>query len=146
MADPSAPLPSENTGLPPVVPPSGRFIAQLFFLPLLIVTVAISIMFGFYWFVRGARTPQGYLDGLRDVNPEVRWRAATDLAQVPPRASGGPRRLGVCRERLPASSQFPGRDRRTGEVRRRRGSVPPASGGPGAIVLAGNGRRGSHRR
>lgn len=71
-----------NAGLPPVVPPSGRMIAQLFVVPGLIVAGAITIIFGFTWLAGGHRTPDSFLDGLKSANPEVRWRAASDLAQV----------------------------------------------------------------
>jgi hypothetical protein len=77
------PTPSpEAAGLPPVVPPSGRMIAQLFVVPGLIVAGAITIIFGFTWLAGGHRTPDSFLDGLKSANPEVRWRAASDLAQV----------------------------------------------------------------
>lgn len=84
MADFSAPQPHPN-GLPPVELPSGRLIAQLFIIPLGIVVGAVAVFFTFSWLVAGSRTPQGFLDGLRNSNPEVRWRAASDLAQTLPR-------------------------------------------------------------
>lgn len=81
MAD--APNPPPNApGLPPVVPPSGRMIAQLFVVPGLIVAGAVTILLGFSWLAGGPRTASGFLDGLQSSNPEVRWRAASDLAQV----------------------------------------------------------------
>src|SRR6266404_6979094 len=82
---PEAPVPSANEspkGLPPVAPPSGRFIVQLFLVPGLIVAVAVLILLGFKFLVGGTRTPQEYLRDLDDPNPDVRWRAASDLAQV----------------------------------------------------------------
>lgn len=79
--DDTSPQPNER-GLPPVVPPSGRMIAQLFVVPGLIVAGAVVILLGFSWLAGGSRTPQGFLDGLRNPNPEVRWRTASDLAQV----------------------------------------------------------------
>lgn len=84
MADSPAPPPNPH-GLPPVELPSGRMIAQLFIIPLGIVVGAVAVFFTFSWLVAGSRTPQGFLDGLRNSNPEVRWRAASDLAQTLPR-------------------------------------------------------------
>ncbi len=82
---PEAPVPSANEtpkGLPPVAPPSGRFIVQLFLVPGLIVAVAVLILLGFKFLVGGNRTPREFLQGLDNSNPDVRWRSASDLAQV----------------------------------------------------------------
>jgi hypothetical protein len=79
------PTPSGNgfpQGLPPVAPPSGRFIAQLFQVPGLIVTVAVFIYLGSSYLVQSSHTPKNFLDSLDSANPEVRWRGAHDLAQV----------------------------------------------------------------
>ncbi len=81
-----APPPSSSNGapkgLPPVAPPSGRFIAQLFLVPGLIVTVAVFIYLGSSYLVRSSQTPQHFLRELDSENPEIRWRGAHDLAQV----------------------------------------------------------------
>src|SRR6266545_4835536 len=69
-------------GLPPVAPPSGRFIAQLFIIPMLIVAVGALIILGSSYLVRSSHTPQKFLDSLDSDNPEIRWRGAHDLAQV----------------------------------------------------------------
>jgi hypothetical protein len=69
-------------GLPPITPPSARFLAQLFLVPGLIVVVAVAILLGFSWLVGLSRTPERFLQDLKSDNPEVRWRAASDLAQV----------------------------------------------------------------
>lgn len=82
---PATPPPSSNNaapGLPPVVPPSGRFLAQLFLIPGLIVTGAVLLLLGFSWLASGARSPERLLQNLRDANPDVKWRAAHDLTQV----------------------------------------------------------------
>jgi hypothetical protein len=79
-APPTAPDPAR--GLPPVVPPTGGFIAQLFLVPGLIVAGAVLLLLGLSWLVGGARTPEQFLKNLDNANPEVRWRAADDLAQV----------------------------------------------------------------
>ena len=79
----AVPTPAEALkGLPPVAPPSGRFIVQLFLVPGLIVAVAVLILLGFKFLIGGSRSADQYLRDLDDPNEEVRWRAANDLAQV----------------------------------------------------------------
>src|SRR5262245_56802869 len=75
---------SENPtpGLPPVVPPSGRFIAQLFLVPGLIVAGAVIVLLGFTWLAGGNRGAAAFLRDLESSNPDIRWRTASDLAQV----------------------------------------------------------------
>jgi hypothetical protein len=65
-----------------VAPPSGRFIAQLFLVPGLIVTVAVFLILGSSCLVQSSHTPANLLKDLDSENPEIRWRAAHDLAQV----------------------------------------------------------------
>ena len=74
-----------DPGLPPVAPPSGKFILQLFLVPGLIVGVLICFALAFQWFFGSSRSPARFLRDLDDSNPEVRWRAAADLSQVLPR-------------------------------------------------------------
>src|SRR5437763_5795286 len=69
-------------GLPPVTPPSGKFIAQLFVIPGIIVAVAVGCIWFVTWLVGGFFTPEQFLKDLRNPNAEVRWRRASDLAQV----------------------------------------------------------------
>lgn len=86
MAEISYSNPDESPrGLPPVEPPSGRFIAQLFLVPGLIVCGLIAVVFSFTWLASGSKTVHGFLEGLNHSNPEIRWRTASDLAQVLPR-------------------------------------------------------------
>jgi HEAT repeat protein len=76
--------PAESPGLPPVVPPSGRFIAQLFVVPGLIVAGAIIAILGFSW-LSGFGQPgdkKKYIENLTSTNTDIRWRTAADLAQV----------------------------------------------------------------
>lgn len=80
-ADSNSPV-NAAPGLPPVAPPSGRFIAQLFLVPGLIVAVAVLLLLGFSYLVSGANTPDQYLKQLDSPNADVRWRGASDLAQV----------------------------------------------------------------
>lgn len=79
---PSAESNGAPRGLPPVAPPSGRFIAQLFLIPGLIVAVAVFIWLGSSYLVRSGQTPKKFLESLDSENAEIRWRGAHDLAQV----------------------------------------------------------------
>ena len=79
------PTPSTNDvskGLPPVRPPSGGFIVQLFLVPGLIIAVVVLIVFGFGYLVNGPRSTEYFLRELDSANNEIRWRGAHDLAQV----------------------------------------------------------------
>lgn len=73
---------SDKPGLPPVVAPSGRFIAQLFLVPGLIVAGAVVVLLGFSWLAGSQRSPQAFERDLESGNPDIRWRTASDLAQV----------------------------------------------------------------
>jgi hypothetical protein len=81
---PETPGPANNDpkGLPPVAPPSGRFILQLFLVPGLIVAVAVLIVLGFQFLAGGTRSADDFMRDLKDPNPDVRWRAASELSQV----------------------------------------------------------------
>ncbi|HEX5270838.1 MAG TPA: hypothetical protein VFW33_10140, partial [Gemmataceae bacterium] len=82
---PQAPSPPPNgRGLPPVLPPSGTHIVKLFVVPLLIVGGLLLGSFVFLRLMGGSvtRSPQGFLADLHSGNPDVRARAAQDLAQV----------------------------------------------------------------
>ncbi len=79
---PSAGQSEPVKGLPPVEPPSGKFIAQLFLIPFLIV--ASLFLFG-YLVLRWAGSgwsQQDYLNKLDDPNLDVRWRGAEYLSQT----------------------------------------------------------------
>jgi hypothetical protein len=69
-------------GLPPVVPPSGGFIIQLFLVPGLIVSAVVLLGLVVNWYLHRAHAPDQFLENLDNTNPEVRWRAASDLAQM----------------------------------------------------------------
>src|SRR5713226_4433089 len=89
MHQPDQPRPSNNdlppgpaSGLPAVKPPSGRFILQLFLIPGLIVVGLICVFsFGSLAWV-GSSSPESFLSRLDNPNPDIRWRAAHELAQV----------------------------------------------------------------
>lgn len=76
--------PAPAPGLPPVVPPSGRFIAQLFLVPGLIVAGALAVGLGFTWLYGVGRPGEKkkYIENLTSTNTDIRWRTASDLAQV----------------------------------------------------------------
>jgi hypothetical protein len=73
---------NSNRGLPPVVAPSGRFIAQLFLVPGLIVAGAVAVLLAFTWLAGSNRGPAAFLRDLQSANADIRWRTASDLAQV----------------------------------------------------------------
>jgi hypothetical protein len=78
----------EPPGLPPVSPPTGKFLLQLFLVPGLLVVLVVGLLLFIYWLFNGPQSPEAYLKKLEDANPELRWRAAADLAQVLPRDAG----------------------------------------------------------
>ena len=72
----------ESAVLPPVEPPSARFIMQLFVVPALIVLAIVGV-----WLLFGKLTAQQedwqtIVSRLQSTNPDVRWRAAMALAQL----------------------------------------------------------------
>lgn len=69
-------------GLPPVQPPSGRFIAQLFVIPGLIILVLVLVILAANFLVARDQDPSQFLQRLDSDNADIRWRAANDLAQV----------------------------------------------------------------
>src|SRR5437764_4481281 len=78
ISSPSMP----QRGLPPVTPPSGRFIAQLFLVPGMIVLVAVLLLLAFRYLLSGGYEPTNFLKQLDSDNADIRWRGASDLAQV----------------------------------------------------------------
>src|SRR5438270_13886521 len=88
MAPPAHNEPDPTKGLPPVVAPSGRFIAQLFLVPGLIVAGAVVVLLGVSWLAGGNRSPEAFLRDIDSSNPDIRWRTASDLAQVLKRDDG----------------------------------------------------------
>jgi hypothetical protein len=83
---PESLLPNGNDapkGLPPVTPPSGRFIIQLFLIVGLIAAAVVGLRLLFGWPAASALlTHEQYLQQLDSANLDVRWRGAHDLAQV----------------------------------------------------------------
>lgn len=74
--------PAPGPGLPPVAPPTGSFIVRLFLVPGLIVTLIVVLLIFVRWFLSSSASPEKFLKKLDDSNPEVRWRAASDLSQT----------------------------------------------------------------
>jgi hypothetical protein len=74
--------------LPPVEPPSGRFLAQLFLVPLLIVSVLVLLALAGLWWSKGRygqdveATSAHFLRDLGSANEDIWWRGAHELAQV----------------------------------------------------------------
>src|ERR1700730_1923169 len=69
-------------GLPPVTPPSGRLIAQLYLVPGMIVLVAVVLLLAFRYLLGGGYAPENFIKQLDSDNADIRWRGASDLAQV----------------------------------------------------------------
>jgi hypothetical protein len=80
-------------GLPTVTPPSGLMVLRMFVVPAAIVAVLVLLFLAgpalYDWIGRMAGRPSGetrsaeqFLRDLDNGNPEVRWRAASDLGQV----------------------------------------------------------------
>ncbi len=68
--------------MPPVKPPSGRFIAQLFVIPGLIILVVVLLYLGAMMWGKREREPSYFLQQLDSDNLDIRWRGAADLAQI----------------------------------------------------------------
>lgn len=89
-----APIPPITTngeavrGLPPVTPPSSRHIVQMFVVPGVIVggvvmlALVCSGVFNYFFGFGLSQNPKDFVELLENPNPDVRWRAANDLAQV----------------------------------------------------------------
>ncbi len=74
--------PNAQVGLPPVLPPSGRFIAQLFVVPGIIILTVVLLVLGLSYLRKREHEPVAFLQQLDSHNPEIRWRSANDLAQI----------------------------------------------------------------
>ncbi len=86
------PLQAEPTvpGLPPVQPPSGQMIFRLFLVPFLIVAVLVGLYLvgqTMYGKAGRSRSADTFLRNLDNANPDIRWRAASDLSQELPRSA-----------------------------------------------------------
>jgi hypothetical protein len=91
--------PAPQPGLPPVQPPSVQVVLRLFLVPALIVAGLIGLFLAgpalYHWVGALFGRPSGasaerYVRDLESTNPDVRWRAALDLAQVLPEPRNAP--------------------------------------------------------
>lgn len=78
---PSADALSPDDALPPVEPPSARFIIQLFVVPLLIVAGIVMVWMAFLWMTRGSDDLHLLIARIR-VPSEARFQAAHQLASA----------------------------------------------------------------
>jgi hypothetical protein len=68
--------------LPPVEPPSARFIIQLFVVPALIVMLVVGVWIVVTWLVhRTTMQPEDLINGLQTANV-ARWQRASELADL----------------------------------------------------------------
>ena len=85
MAPEQPNLPAQSSasqpGLPPVEPPSGRFIVQLFVVPGVIVLAVVLLLMAISY-MSAQNRPDYLLHRLDSDNADIRWRAASDLAQI----------------------------------------------------------------
>ena len=80
-ASPSA-GPSGDDLLPPIEPPSARFIIQLFVVPALIVLLVVGVWIMVSWLVhRTTMRPEDLIEGLESANV-ARWQRASELADL----------------------------------------------------------------
>jgi HEAT repeat protein len=79
--DAHLPPATPDRGLPPVEPPSARFILQLFVVPAVIVTIIVLVWLLFNWLAQMGSDPTKYVAALRG-NSKFRWQAAASLADL----------------------------------------------------------------
>lgn len=73
-------LPPDHA-LPPVEPPSARFIVQLFVIPAVIVGLIVIVWLLFNWVASMGADPSKYVKAMARDN-EARWQAAASLADL----------------------------------------------------------------
>lgn len=72
-------LPAE--ALPPIEPPTGGFIMQLFLIPLMIVSIVAVVVLLFNWLAHMGSDPQKLVDSIGRLD-KGGWQSAHDLAQM----------------------------------------------------------------
>lgn len=131
-----------EAGLPPVVPPSGKFIAQLFIVPFVIVVSIVCFLLTFTWLMGGAQKPADFLKKVDSPNADVRWRGAEELAQYLPRdpelASDPKFALDIAERLERAQDELAGQEKLLAEQRRAHPADPQA-GAPEAVKEARSG-------
>src|SRR5436190_6234681 len=73
------PLPDE--ALPHVTPPAAGFILQLFFIPLVIVSIIVMVWLLFSWLAQMGNDPKDLVRDLKKPN-DARWQKALTLADL----------------------------------------------------------------
>ena len=79
---PNGAIKTAPVGLPPVAPPSGKLMLQLFLVPGLIVAFLVAAWLVGGWLFGVSYSKETFLKNLNDPNAEVRSRTAEQLAQV----------------------------------------------------------------
>lgn len=74
------PAGSADDVLPPVEPPSAGFILQLFFIPLVIVSIIVLVWLMFSWIAQAGSDPRDLVDNLKRLN-DSSWQSALSLAE-----------------------------------------------------------------
>ena len=67
--------------LPPVTRPSGGFLMQLFFIPLIIVAIIVTVWFSFSWLAHMGSRPEDLVQDLEKMN-HASWQQALTLANM----------------------------------------------------------------
>ena len=70
MQPESEPTTTPRDSLPPVEPPSGKFILQLFLVPGLIVFSVVVFLLVMRWLFGGPQSPDEFLSNLFDLDPD----------------------------------------------------------------------------
>ncbi len=86
LPDPPAPLPAHRASaphdyLPPVEPPTAGFIMQLFFIPMIIVAIIVTVWLLFSWLAHMGSRPEELVKDLERLN-DATWQKALTLAQL----------------------------------------------------------------
>lgn len=72
---------SAEDALPPVQPPNAGFIIQLFFVPLVIVSIIVAVWLMFSWIATAGSNPRHLVKELRK-NNDGSWQKAFELASM----------------------------------------------------------------
>lgn len=81
MSEPSPEVRSADESLPPVKPPSAGFLMQLFFIPMIIVSVIVALVLLFNWLSQRSTRPEDLVQQLRSGNA-ASWQTALDIANL----------------------------------------------------------------
>jgi hypothetical protein len=70
-----------SDALPPVEPPSAGFVVQLFFIPLVIVSLIVCVWLMFSWIAHAGSNPRAIVAEIRK-NNDASWQKAFELANL----------------------------------------------------------------